>query len=457
MTDLDAESISESVEQPSVVEQARKSFTLDFDTYVTPIDIDEDRDENHGEIENAEELEKNGSTNGEVVEVIRDDEPNEVPKVNENETNEKETEQQKEVNQIQKGKVKRKDKKSKGSFFSGMFKFSKKKTSTTDINENGETSQNHDEITVFQDGVITNGLTNDTANGVEQLGSLDSGIESDKTKLDNRVSVEYAVPHKNVNIEQVKDTDEAVKTLKEFAESEIAENSSSIVGQRLAEPIYINGEKEDEDFVFINERAIDVGEMSKSECSIVEAVNAGPSGIDYDQVEKQANGNADDERESNASSDSGTGMGSKVKMVDKPPQPGVVKLKKKSWSFQFGKKKAPENAVENNGKAPGDADGANKEEKRSKWKFGKFSFRKSDEVSASTPDLTILEEPQEDLPTETGKKQERKMSKIRQLITKRRKKSQGTKDEGMDRRSASMLELPTGEHEARKRISKYNI
>ncbi|XP_052809329.1 uncharacterized protein LOC128237783 [Mya arenaria] len=340
-----------------------------------------------------------------------------------------------------------------------MFKFSKRKTSSSDIvNEDNEQSPVNDLVTDKPSNgesiKIPNGVSEENAGGIRRLDSLDSGIVVEKVNVNQRVSVEYAFPQKrkqDTGNEPSNDNHTERSQLELVVEAG-AEHGSDIVGQRLAEPIYINGEKEDEDFVYINERAVDVADLSKSQCSIVAAVNAGPSGIAYDQVEKDNREDADDEKESDISSDSGTGMASKVKMVDKPSKPNIVKLKKKSWSFQFGKKKTSENNEET--KSNGSTE-AEKETKKPRWKFGKFSFRRPQEVSASTPDLTnacIPEEAPEE--QETMDKKPRKLSRLRQLISKKsRKKSAASSDDGLERRSMSMMDISIPDNTARSRRS----
>ncbi|KAH3729473.1 uncharacterized protein LOC127853572 [Dreissena polymorpha] len=352
-----------------------------------------------------------------------------------------------------------------------MFKFSKKKSSGSDVvvaDMNGKEATDVIESTCVKENGDSSNLTTcsslnnspDLEHDVKRLNSLDSGIVVEKG-CDNPVAnVEYAIPQKK----EIKQHDE--NSDRETVNGKIEANESDddlgkVIGQRLAEPIYINGDKDDEDFVYINERAVDVGNLSKSECSIVEAVENGPDGINYSSIgNDQA---AKEDSKSNASSDSGTGMNSKIQYVDKPENPTGAKLKKKSWSFQFGRKKSTDREKTTANKDHDEVDGSPKEHKKQKWRFGKFSLKKSSEITASTPNLnkpslpdeTIAEEEEEKKEEPVGIRQKKRKSSAFQMIKARisRTFSDAGARERLDRRSHSLADLSTSDDTANKRRS----
>lgn len=367
-------------------------------------------------------------------------------------------------------------KSSKGSRIANMFKFSKKKTSvetgtieTQNSIETVEESSIERDIKIIQEfnGKVGSNAPNDGQTSeviseqvakLKRLNSLDSGIVadkvSDKPKGEAVETVEYAVVQKKKIKQLSKDDDdkqgESTKNVDakvHITDSESG-NLTSPKHKRFEEPMYINGDKTDEDFVYINERAIDVDGLTDTDKENErDRSSVKPSPRDGSFSDEKETEKMDDERKSNLSTDSGTSSGSKpIIRSDITIKPEKANLKKKSWSFQIGGKKS-KSVDEDEGRVANDIKSSPAKVKKSKWGFGKFSFRRSsDDVTASTPDLHkagIPEEAEEVQLRETT--EDKKKSKFKKLKTKKEKKSPHRKSSPLDKRSQSLLDIMLGD------------
>lgn len=344
-------------------------------------------------------------------------------------------------------------KSSKGNIFTNMFKFSKKK-SKSDFQDKSDTKcvsgKDKTPVEASTSAEIDN-KPSTSINGqcesiaeVKRLDSLDSGIVDEKAEQQND-AVEYAV------VQKKKDEKSEVKT----ENTEIIANP--VVGQRLAEPLYINGDKTDEDFVYINERAVDVDGLDKQDMpDIVEIL---PEQSDETSKANGEKKQSDDEGQSTVSSDSGTGMGNKPAEIVSPQK---AKLKKKTWSFQFGKKKtSPKSKELESSPVSMDPSASPVEGKKSRWGFSKFSFRKTpSDISASTPNLHHTEIPEEDAesPVPPGGKQKKK-SKLKLPKLRKDKKKEilpEPVEAVLEKRSSSLTDLANSDGSPRSRKSKFS-
>lgn len=481
VTDIDAAEVEDSTETVQDLEQASKTEVKTLETVValySDIEASEDRaaiakiaetDLNKGvEIKVDTDTDVNVDTSRVEVKIKKGKDKLKKIKVK--------------VDDTIKSSKKSEKKGSKKNVFSNMFKFSKKRSSGSDIVVADMNGKEATDVVIEPTGVKENGDSGNTSSSlnnspdlehdVKRLNSLDSGIVVEKVCENPVVNVEYAIPQKKAITKHDEKADREtvngnvevnVNGNVELNESD--DDLGKVIGQRLAEPIYINGDKDDEDFVFINERAVDVGNLSRSECSIVEAVENGPDGINYSSIANDQT--AKEDSKSNASSDSGTGMNTKIQYVDKPENPTGAKLKKKSWSFQFGRKKSTDKEKTSTNTDHDEIDGSPKENKKQKWRFGKFSLKKSSEITASTPNLnkqqslpdeTIAEEEEKEEKEEPVEKpQKKRKSSAFQMIKARisRTFSDAGARERLDRRSHSLADLSTSDDTANKRRSKF--
>ena len=348
---------------------------------------------------------------------------------------------QKELTEAENHKVEKKI--SKGNIFTNMFKFSRKKKTNTEgthevKNVNGvaevPAGSSTEMIDENKPSTSANG-TSDRVTAVKRLDSLDSGIVEPQVDI-----VEYAVVQKKKNV------DTEIKPVVDNA-------ANPVVGQRLAEsePLYINGEQTDEDFVYINERAVDVDGLNKDDVPVIVAASPGVDGALNDEDKKPS----DEERQSDVSSDSGTGMGTTPSPVATPDK---VKLKKKTWSFQFGKKKnSTKNKDVESSPVSMDPAASPVEGKKPRWRFGKFSFRKStSDMSVSTPNLHQTDIPEEEESTTSpGKQKKRSKLKLPRLRKDKKKDVNVEPDAAsLDMRSASLTDLDMADSSPMSRKSK---
>ncbi|XP_060603114.1 titin-like isoform X2 [Ruditapes philippinarum] len=363
-------------------------------------------------------------------------------------------------------------KRSKDSFIAKMFKFSKRKP-RADANVSAdiktpvrdeiveEISQESNAQPVKSDESDQGNTeqSNKRNHEIRRLNSLDSGIVVDKCSDNaNNGSVEYAVVQKTKK--KIKDL---IKTNDITTPQSKADDSENIVTQekevetvanikvdtksKQTEEVYINGDKTDEDFVYINERAVDVdGLDGPSEAIVSETLSpVSTSAMVNKSEEKHV---LDDEQQSTVSNDSGTSSGSIIRRSDMLA-PDKSKLKKKSWSFQLGGKKKPSDDMESHSVVSMDPNASNTvEPKKSRWKFGKFSFRKgSDDVSSSTPNLHKAGIPEDGHEVVMRKhSDDKKKTKLKKIKAKKEKKRSPKKNSSsLDQRSISMIEIGQGE------------
>lgn len=474
VTDLDAASLNDVVEHPQIVDQ-RKSGSIQSINEITVStnpsgDVDEavDTPDQNSEDHSNDTDKVSSPTVVETIEVIGDKDNNvtetdldkNVKEANEK-NKKKKNKSKKDINKIEREVIetvndqlekelkevnnKTEKKSAKGNLFSNMFKFSRKKTKTSSEDSadskcvNGNSDLPTTSSVENKASASTNGI-GDTVSEVKRLDSLDSGIVEEKIEQ-NVETVEYAV------VQKKKETEEA-NTVQDV---EIVANP--VVGQRLAEPLYINGDKMDEDFVYINERAVDVDGLNKGDVPCIFAASPGVDGALGGESKKIS----EEERQSDVSSDSGTGSGSKASPV---VSPGKTKLKKKTWSFQFGKKKTSSKTKEvETSPVSMDPTASPLEEKKSRWRFGKFSFRKSTpDMSVSTPNLHQAHIPEEDeTVTSSGGKQKKKSKLKLPKLKKDKKKENPTDPEeaSLEKRSLSLTDLDLADSSPRSRKSEY--
>lgn len=475
ITDLDASSLNDVVEQVEVVEQRKSSFVSSVEDVRVNCNPSGENDSGRGAEQKTVVIESLDSENKEVDKLTevedRDscfkDSGLELNHVEESEN--KDSSENKDVIEVEREVVesmkdntdkgvaeaqgkKLEKKSSKGSLFANMFKFSKKKVKTDNGSKvvNGKTeSPSPVEIESTSKSSASINGTSDGVAEVKRLDSLDSGIGVEKAAEQQVETVEYAVVQKKKN---------AVTETKPEC-SDILESPTE--GEPVEEPLYINGDKTDEDFVYINERAIDTEGVNKhespsiseekAEAALDQCTQAGEEGVNG---EKKA---GDVERHSSVSSDSGTGLETKHSPVTE--QPEKAKLKKKTWSFQFGRKKSATREVENSAVFMDPNASSPKEQKKPRWRLGKFSFRRSTtDISASTPNLhnSDIPEESEDVPASPDGKQKKK-SKIKfpKLKKEKRKNSQtGQEEMVVEKRSASLTDLGVENNSPRSRKSK---
>lgn len=366
-------------------------------------------------------------------------------------------------------------KRTKGSFIAKMFKFSKRKP-------RADTEDPVDIKTQIKDNIVEEIVHENSAQPskpgdsdlksteqsnkrnleIRRLNSLDSGIVVDKCGENaNNGAVEYAVVQKpkrkikdliktNDNTSPQSKSDESEIKVPQIKELETVTSDKVDPKGGHNEVVYINGDKTDEDFVYINERAVDVdGLDEQSKATVSETLPLGSTAVNKTE-EKLI---LDEERQSTASNDSGTSYGSVIKRSDMLA-PDKAKLKKKSWSFQLGGKKKTSDDMESHSVVSMDPNATQTvEPKKSRWKFGKFSFRKgSDDVSSSTPNLHNAGIPEDEVVMR--KHSDKKKMKLKKIKAKKEKKKKTSSS--LDQRSISMIEIGEGEAPAtRNRRSMY--
>lgn len=474
ITDLDASSLNDVVEQVEVVEQRKSSFVSSVEDVRVNCNPSGENDSGRGAEQKTVVIESLGSENKELDKLTKvedrgscfKDSGLELNHVEESEN--KDFSENKDVIEVEEVVESMKDntdkgvaeaqgkklekKSSKGSLFANMFKFSKKKVKTDNeakvVNGKTESPSAIESESTSKPPASINGTFDGVAE-VKRLDSLDSGIGVEKAAEQQVETAEYAVVQKKKN--------EVTETKPEC--SDIQESPAE--GEPVEEPLYINGDKTDEDFVYINERAIDTDGVNKHESPSTSEYKAeaaldqcAQAGEDEVNGEKKA---GDVERHSSVSSDSGTGLETKHSPVTE--QPEKAKLKKKAWSFQFGRKKSAPKEVENSAVSMDPNASSPKEHKKPRWRLGKFSFRRSTtDISASTPNLhnSDIPEESEDAPASPDGKQKKK-SKIKfpKLKKEKRKNSQtGQEDMVLEKRSASLTDLGVENNSPRSRKSK---
>ena len=365
---------------------------------------------------------------------------------------------------IKEEEKKSKDKKEtkRGISFPSMFKFSKRKPKPeSDIAQSSDNGVGEDNVNVrpdkdseLSDGNVSNSNINASPSrsdaqgakgsqpGVRRLNSLDSGIVMDKY-CDTANGVEYSVVNKTKNTNVASAENDQIK------EADIV--TSENVKKSIAEPIYVNGEKADEDFVYINEKAIDVTSTDR------EPQNATESEEKVEDKNESVN-------DSSETQDAET----KVKKVDQIRRNEKFKLKKKSWSFQIGGNK--KSNTESDAVVSMDPNVSQKDpagQKKSKWRLGKFSFRKADDLSASTPDLnkqSVISKSKSSIDSEVSESPEhlsdkKKGTKLKKIKAKKDKKiktkeTMGKTDGDIGVRSSSMIDIPVVDNKPRSRRSK---
>ncbi|XP_045197120.2 uncharacterized protein LOC123551907 [Mercenaria mercenaria] len=353
-----------------------------------------------------------------------------------------------------------------------MFKFSKRKPRTdADISVEIKTQSKHD---IVEESVPENSVqpvkSEDSEFGssgqytkrnreVRRLNSLDSGIVVDKiSDQATNGAVEYAVVQKTKpkikdliktkeEVSLQADTEDITKTVLQRSGTENVQSAKEDRKCEHTDVVYINGDKTDEDFVYINERPVDVEGLVEPVKTIVSETL--PSLTSAETVNKTEEKQLfDDERQSNASNDSGTSSGSIIRRSDMLT-PEKANFKKKSWSFQFGGKKKQSDELESASVVSMDPNASQTvETKKPKWRFGKFSFRKgSDDVSTSTPNLHKAGIPEDGAEVTMRKQSEdKKKTKLKKIKAKKEKKRSSKKiGSSLDQRSTSMIDIGRGE------------
>lgn len=363
----------------------------------------------------------------------------------------------------------------KGGFIAKMFKFSKKKPKTeadasveikhqikNDIVEENDLEINDQSAKPASVEISNGGQSSHKVRQVRRLNSLDSGIVVDKViEQPSNSAVEYAVVQKTKTKNLVEadsggvlkeSTTEIIKTVSKEIETDQDTSVTGVNASDQKEAVYVNGDKTDQDYVYVNERAVDVDGLEELEKKAASETVHQDGSVNTNKANEKSM--YEDERRSNVSTDSGTSSGSKVRRSDVLTQPEKAKLKKKSWSFQLvGKKKQAEE--QESGSVVSMDPSA--ESKKPKWRFGKFSFRRdSDEVSSSTPNLHKAGIPEGEEVTLRKKPEDKKKMKLKHLkIKKDKKKSREKNRSSLDTRSTSLIDFGHGELlEPRSRRSK---
>ncbi|KAL4232801.1 hypothetical protein ACF0H5_007487 [Mactra antiquata] len=349
-----------------------------------------------------------------------------------------------------------------------MFKFSRRKpkaeadvSSETNskkidgiVEENiGDDSNNtldNDKIGIGE----SSGNTSEDGTPIKRLNSLDSGIVVDKVTS----GVEYAVVQKKktkglVPVKKVEAPKKADNENEISKPSEDTKQDNGKITEDKSEPLYMNGTKDNQEFVYINERAIDVSGLPDK---ILDSLPGGKEDNVGSDVTSERSG-TEAEVQSIVSSDSAASSGAKYKVSDKT-KPEKPKLKKKSWSFQvMGKKDkrgSNEDEIETDSNKVSMDPSASPppETKKSKWLFGMFSFRRgSDDMTSSTPNLQQVGIPEEQ---EVDGGQVKSRTKLKKKGKDKKSKSPKKDVTSLDKRSTSLMDIvPRDSNNSRKRRS----